>query len=83
MKRRNFIANTTKASAVFSIIPSHVLGFSGTSPNSKIQIGFIGAGRQGRGLMTNFVKYDEAAVIGVSDVDQLKMDFFSDTGLLF
>ncbi len=79
MKRRNFIANTTKASAVFSIIPSHVLGFSGTSPNSKIQIGFIGAGRQGRGLMTNFVKYDEAAVIGVSDVDQLKMDFFSDT----
>lgn len=79
MKRRNFIAKSAGVSAAFSIIPSHVLGFSGTSPNNKIQLGFIGVGRQGRGLMKNFVNYEEAAVVAVSDVDRLKMDLFTNT----
>ena len=47
MKRRNFIKDTAIAASAFSIIPSHVLSRRGNSPNDKIQIGFIGAGRQG------------------------------------
>ena len=79
MKRRSFIKKSAVASSVFSIVPSHVLGFSGTAPNDKIQLGFIGVGKQGRGLMTNFVNYDSAAVVAVSDVDRTKMTFFSET----
>ena len=79
MKRRSFIKKSAVASSAFSIVPSHVLGFSGTSPNDKIQLGFIGVGKQGRGLMTNFVNYDSAAVVAVSDVDVKKMNFFSET----
>jgi predicted dehydrogenase len=79
MKRRLFIKKSTVASSVFSIVPSHVMGFSGVTPNDKIHLGFIGVGRQGRGLMTNFVNYDNAAVVAVSDVDIKKMAYFTET----
>ena len=79
MKRRDFIQKSAATATVFSIVPNHVLGRSGIAPNDKIQLGFIGVGKQGRGLMTNFVKYDEAAIVAVSDVDTAKMDFFSET----
>lgn len=79
MKRRDFIQKSAATATVFSIVPSHVLGKSGKAPNDKIQLGFIGVGKQGRGLMTNFVKYDEAAIVAVSDVDTAKMDYFSET----
>ena len=79
MKRRSFIKKSAVASSVFSIVPSHVMGFSGVTPNDKIQLGFIGVGRQGRGLMTNFVNYDNAAVVAVSDADIKKMAYFTET----
>lgn len=79
MKRRAFIQRSAAAASVFSIVPSHVLGRTGVAPNDKIQLGFIGVGRQGRGLMTNFVKYDTAAVVAASDVDSRKMEFFVET----
>jgi predicted dehydrogenase len=79
MKRRAFIKKSALASSSFSIVPSHVMGFSGVTPNDKIQLGFIGVGRQGRGLMTNFVNYDNAAVVAVSDVDIKKMAYFTET----
>ena len=79
MKRRSFIKKSAVASSAFSIVPSHVMGFSGVTPNDKIQLGFIGAGRQGRGLMTNFVNYDNAAVVAVSDIDIKKMTYFTET----
>ena len=63
MKRRDFIHKTAATASVFSIVPSHVLGFGKTAPNDKIQLGFIGVGKQGRGLMTNFVNYDNASVV--------------------
>jgi predicted dehydrogenase len=78
MKRRNFI-QTTAAASVFSIVPSRVLGFSTTAPNDKIQIGFIGVGKQGRGLMTNFINYESAQIVAVSDVDSEKRTFFNET----
>ena len=44
MKRRTFIKKTAASASVFSIVPSHVLGFSGIAPNDKIQWGVIGLG---------------------------------------
>ena len=46
MKRRDFIHKTAATASVFSIVPSHVLGFGTTAPNDKIQLGFIGVGKQ-------------------------------------
>ena len=79
MKRRDFIHKTAATASVFSIVPSHVLGLGRTAPNDKIQLGFIGVGKQGRGLMTNFVNYENASVLAVSDVDVNKMSFFNET----
>ncbi|MGA0897035.1 MAG: Gfo/Idh/MocA family protein [Flavobacteriaceae bacterium] len=79
MKRRAFIQKSAATASVFSIVPSHVMGFNANSPNDKIQLGFIGVGKQGRGLMTNFVNYDTAAVVAVSDVDSDKMSLFTET----
>ncbi|MAJ32919.1 MAG: oxidoreductase [Flavobacteriaceae bacterium] len=78
MKRRTFIKKTAASASVFSIMPSHVLGFSGTSPNDKIQLGFIGLGKQGQGLMRNFLNYEQAVVMAASDVDSEKLTFFED-----
>ena len=77
MKLWNFIKKAAISSSFFSIVPSNVLGFKGILPNDKIQIGFIGAGRQGRGLMKNFIEYDDSQVVAISDVDSKKVDFFS------
>ena len=79
MKRRDFILKAGISSSIFSIVPSSVFGFKGVSPNNKIQIGFIGAGRQGRGLMNNFIEYDDSQIIAVSDIDSKKADFFTET----
>jgi len=79
MKRRVFIQKSAATASVFSIVPSHVMGFNTTSPNNKIQLGFIGVGKQGRGLMTNFVNYDASAIVAVSDVDRDKMSLFTET----
>ena len=83
MKRRDFIIKSGLSSSIFSIVPSSVLGFNGVSPNNKIQIAFIGAGRQGRGLMKNFTEYNQCQIIAVSDVDSQKVDFFSKIQICF
>ena len=79
MVRRTFMKKSVLTGSVFSIVPSYVLGYSGTTPNNKIQLGFIGTGKQGIGLMSNFVNSEEAEVISVSDVDLHKMNLFSKT----
>ncbi len=77
MKRRTFLRNTSTATAAFAIVPGGVLGFSPTAPSDRIRVGFIGAGRQGRGLMKAFTKYDEVEIAAVSEIDARKMTFFS------
>ena len=78
MDRRDFVKRSAITS-LFTIVPSSVLSFTGESPNDKIQLGFIGVGRQGRGLMENFIKYDSAAILSCSDVDIDKMNLFEKT----
>ena len=78
MDRRDFVKRSA-ITPLFTIVPSSVLSFTGESPNDKIQLGFIGVGRQGRGLMENFIKYDSAAILSCSDVDIDKMNLFEKT----
>ena len=75
MKRRKFITNTMTAAAgtvvLPTIIPSSVIGKN--PPGDKINIGWIGTGRQGRGDIMGTMRFDSAMVVAVSDVDSNRM----------
>jgi len=75
MKRRKFISGTAKAAAgavvMPVIIPASVIGKN--PPGDKINIGWIGCGRQGRGDIMGTMGYNTAMVAAVSDVDSDRM----------
>ena len=76
MKRRKFIANSMTAAAgtiiIPTIIPSSVFGKN--PPSDKINIGWIGCGRQGRGDVSATMRFDTAMVIAVADVDSKRAE---------
>jgi predicted dehydrogenase len=72
--RRSFVRGTTAAVAGFMIVPRFVLGKGFTAPSDMINLGFIGTGKQARGLLNNF--RDKANVIAGADVDLNKLHYF-------
>ncbi|MBS1750779.1 MAG: Gfo/Idh/MocA family oxidoreductase [Bacteroidetes bacterium] len=77
MQRKTFIKNTLVSAAAFAIVPRHVLGGKGyVTPNDRINLGFIGVGKQARGLLNNMSKLPETLVLAASDVDKKKLDYF-------
>ncbi len=77
--RRNFLEKAALAAAGFIIVPRRVLGGTGyTAPSDQIRIGFIGTGRQTWGGLSRwFLERDDTKVVAASDVDKLKLDFFT------
>lgn len=73
--RRRFIGQTATAAASFFIVPRFVLGKGHTAPSDLFRIGFIGTGKQSRGLLNNFKKQPVRIVSGV-DVDATKLARF-------
>lgn len=77
MKRRNFIAQTTKAALAFTIIPRHVMGGSGfLAPSDKINLGWIGSGKQSYVLLKGINGCKETLIQAVCDVDSKKLSHF-------
>jgi predicted dehydrogenase len=75
VNRRIFLKTTAKASLALTIIPRFVMGGKGyVAPSDKITIGFIGTGKQGRGLIKNFGP--RAQVLAAADVDSQKLALF-------
>jgi predicted dehydrogenase len=75
MNRRKFVINSVKASVAFTIIPRFVMGGKGyIAPSDRITLGFIGTGKQARGLVNNFFK--KAQVLAGADVDTKKLSLF-------
>ncbi len=73
--RRQFLGTGLAAAAAFTIVPRHVLGGSGfLAPSDQITLGFIGTGKQARGLVREFAK--RAMVVAGCDVDSRKLDRF-------
>lgn len=76
ISRRQFINKAAVLSAS-AIIPRYVLGGTGyTSPSEKITLGFIGTGRQGRGLASSFLETGEAQIVAASDVYETNLNHF-------
>lgn len=77
MNRRNFIEKTAISAAGISIIPRHVLGGKGfIAPSDRIQLGYIGTGKQVYTLLNEIGKCKETVVIAASDVYKSKLNYF-------
>jgi len=75
MSRRHFLGTGLAASAAFMIVPRHVLGGSRIiAPSDQITLGFIGTGKQARGLLGSFA--NKAKIIAGCEVDSRKLDRF-------
>jgi predicted dehydrogenase len=78
--RRKFLGNSAMALAGISIIPGHVMGGNGrVASNDKINVGFIGTGKQGRILSNYFAENcNDIVPVAACDVDTQKLDLFID-----
>ena len=64
----------------FTIVPRSVLGGRGhVAPSDRIQLGYIGLGKQSHHLVNAINGPKETAVLAACDVDAKKLDYF--TGL--
>jgi len=78
VSRREFVGKAASALAGFTIVPRFVLG--GTRPDGSkyiapsdiISLGFIGTGKQGRGLTTSFLGTNETRIVAISEVYKAK-----------
>lgn len=77
MDRRKFITGAAALSA-FLIVPRYVLGGKGfIAPSDRINLGFIGSGRQSLTLQKAFQPLAEGRIVAACDVYQSKADNFS------
>ena len=60
--------------AGYTIVPRHVLGRGHVAPSDKINLGFVGTGKQARGLLNAFK--EKANIIAGADVDLNKLHYF-------
>lgn len=77
MNRRNFIGQSTAVAAGISVIPSHVLGGNGAfAASDRINLAFIGLGKQSHGLLSSIGKCPGTVVMAACDVDSKKLENF-------
>lgn len=74
--RRKFIQKTALAIGAISIVPRHVLGQGFIAPSDKINLGFIGLGKQSNGLARRFTSMTNAQIVAGCDVWSTKRDWF-------
>ena len=75
--RRDFLINTAAASAaasVFTVLPSHVLGRDGNSPNDRISLGVIGIGPRCTYDLTSMLKFSDIRCVAIADVQAKRRD---------
>lgn len=78
ISRRNFIRNTAMATGLITIVPRHVLGRGFTAPNDKINLGYIGLGKQGRILANKFILNTAAQIVAGAEVWSSKREGFKE-----
>ena len=77
MKRRKFVTQVAAGTAAFTVIPRQVLGGKGfVAPSDRINLGFIGVGKQSYTLLENIGNCPETVVLAASDVFGAKLDLF-------
>jgi len=67
--RRDFIRQTSLATAGWFIIPRHVLGNGFIAPSDKLNVAGIGVGGQGAGDLASIAKSPYVNIVALCDVD--------------
>ena len=82
INRRNFIGSSAVAAAAITIIPRHVLGGNGfVAANDRINLGFIGVGKQSYTLLDGIGSCKETVVLACCDVDSKKLEKFRESAV--
>ena len=76
ISRRTFIRNTAIVAGGITIVPRHVLGRGFIAPSDKINLGFIGLGKQGGILSRFFVSNTDVQIVAGAEVWQSKQTWF-------
>lgn len=77
MDRKAFIKRSVVGATAFSILPRHVLGGQGfIAPSDRINLGYIGTGKQVYHLLKNIGKVTETMIVAACDVDAKKLAKF-------
>ncbi|MBV9989407.1 MAG: Gfo/Idh/MocA family oxidoreductase [Chitinophagaceae bacterium] len=74
--RRKFVRQGLQAAIAFTIVPRFVLGRGYIAPSDRLNLGFIGTGKQGKILLGYFYKNTQCQAIAGSDVDSRKLAAF-------
>ncbi len=83
MKRRDFISTTAMAAGSFTLLPGRVLAGTGRlAPSDRINLGYIGTGKQSMGLLGFIMNCPETLVLAASDVDTQKLARFKNAAEL-
>jgi len=69
--RRSFVKAASAAFAVPFILPAYIWSAE-TPPSERLTMGFIGMGKQNKGLLNNFLQQD-TQVLAVCDVDKNRL----------
>jgi predicted dehydrogenase len=78
MDRKSFLKTTLISAVGFTILPRHVFGGSGyLAPSDRINLGFIGTGKQSHGLLNGLAKCPETMILASCDVDRKKLAHFT------
>ena len=78
--RREFLLKAATVIGGFMVVPRHVLGGKNThgvlykSPSDIINLGFIGTGKQGKGLANSFLSTGEIRISAISEVYKAKAE---------
>lgn len=74
MERRKFIHQTALSAMALTIVPRFVLGGKGyVAPSDRINLGYIGTGKQSQGLMNYINGPKETLIKAACDVDSRKL----------
>jgi predicted dehydrogenase len=76
--RRRFLASATGAAlSIPFILPSRIWAAEpNAKPNSRITLGFIGVGTQGRHLLNSYLPQRTVQVVAVNDVDTTRREHY-------
>ncbi len=74
--RREFLKTSTLVATAFFIVPRYVLGRGYLAPSDRINLGFIGCGKQSAYLQNSFLKTNQIEFVGAADVFDAKRDRF-------
>ena len=75
VNRRGFLRRAAALAAFPCVVAPSALGGSAVAPSGRVTLGFIGVGMMGRGHLHCCIRYPDAQVLAVCDVDRWRREY--------